>query len=59
MQMLCLTLDPGVLPNTANAPVRLRLARAVGLPDFAILERYLRETRQKIRYIFNAFLGPD
>jgi glutamate-ammonia-ligase adenylyltransferase len=59
MQMMRLMLDPGALLEDANAPLKQRLARAVGLPDFTILDRELRETRQKTRYLFNALLISD
>ncbi len=59
-QILRLTLDEGADPSLASEGVKRRIAAAAHLPSLDALESELRETRAKVRDIFNRLLGrPD
>ncbi len=55
-QWLRLALSPGADPRQAADGVKRRIANASGLPDFALLERELAETRKEARRIFARIL---
>jgi glutamate-ammonia-ligase adenylyltransferase len=51
-----LALEAGADPREAAEGVKRRIANACGLPDFALLERELSETRKQVRRIFSHVL---
>jgi glutamate-ammonia-ligase adenylyltransferase len=59
LQMQRLTLDPNRRPEDAPPIVKQRLAKAAGEIDFGALESRLRESRRKVRYLFDALLMTD
>jgi glutamate-ammonia-ligase adenylyltransferase len=52
-QWLRLALGEGADPGAAAEGVKRRIANASNLPDFALLERELAETRKEVRRIFS------
>jgi glutamate-ammonia-ligase adenylyltransferase len=58
-QWLRLALDEGADPRHAADGVKRRIATAIGLPDFALLERELTAKRKEIRRIFTHFLSRE
>jgi glutamate-ammonia-ligase adenylyltransferase len=58
-QWLRLALGEGADPSAAAEGVKRRIASATNLPDFALLERELAETRKDVRRIFAQVLSQD
>ncbi|MGO8739294.1 bifunctional [glutamine synthetase] adenylyltransferase/[glutamine synthetase]-adenylyl-L-tyrosine phosphorylase [Rhodoblastus sp.] len=56
-QWLRLALGEGADPRHAAQGVKRRIAAAAGLPDVALLERELAETRKGVRRVFGRVLG--
>jgi glutamate-ammonia-ligase adenylyltransferase len=56
-QWLRLALGEGADPRAAAEGVKRRIASASNLPDFALLERELAETRKEVRRIFSQVIS--
>jgi hypothetical protein len=49
---------PGAFdPKTSGEGLRRRAAAVLGLPDFKVLERDLKDTRQQVRAAFERMMG--
>ncbi|ACB95856.1 bifunctional [glutamine synthetase] adenylyltransferase/[glutamine synthetase]-adenylyl-L-tyrosine phosphorylase [Beijerinckia indica] len=59
MQMARLILDPEIDASRANAAVKRRLAQTADLPDYAMLERALKESRTRVRKLFLTLLEHE
>jgi [glutamine synthetase] adenylyltransferase / [glutamine synthetase]-adenylyl-L-tyrosine phosphorylase len=56
MQWIRLTLGDDHPVGAASAGVKRQLAVTAGLPDFKVLESYLRDEQRKVRIVFDRFM---